>query len=492
MITSQTSTVAYFGNGVATIFAYGFPVTDPSQIQAVTTDPNGNVTTLVLGSDYTVNGVGNADQTQWYITYPISGGTILPTGWLITIGPNFPLEQLTDFENQGGFFPKTVEACFDYVTLLCQQLQAEIARAITIPIGSTSSPSPNTLIAVADAAVAAVNAIIAAGGVIIPSNTIAGNVTGSTGPATGQTPITVSNLLNIPRVDVASATTTPVGAAPSNYVRVTGTTTVTGFDVAASGVRRTVLFGGILTLTYNSTSLILPTAANIATAAGDIGVFLSEGGGNWRCVDYQTASGIPLALPAVITPTVVQFTAPGASTWTCPVGVTKATVTVIGGGGGAQAASANQVTSGGAGGGMAQKTYSNLVPGTVYNLTVGAGTAGAAGGSSSFVGPTTVTGGGGGAGGASSATVSTCTNGPGLGTGGDLNLSGVAGSGSFYSSATINLLGAGGGNGLYPSTGTGAGGVGVIFEPSFGVGSIGQFSGGGAQAGQPGTVIIEY
>jgi hypothetical protein len=93
------------------------------------------------------------------------------------------------------------------------------------------------------------------------------------------------------RVDVASATTTDIGAAASNYVRITGTTTITGLGTIASGVRRKVVFGGILTLTHNATSLILPTGANITTAAGDCAEFESEGSGNWRCTDYMRASG---------------------------------------------------------------------------------------------------------------------------------------------------------------------------------------------------------
>lgn len=93
------------------------------------------------------------------------------------------------------------------------------------------------------------------------------------------------------RVNVASATTCDIGAAAANYVRITGTTTITGLGTIASGVRRKVVFAGILTLTHNATSLILPTGANITTAAGDCAEFESEGSGNWRCTDYQRAYG---------------------------------------------------------------------------------------------------------------------------------------------------------------------------------------------------------
>lgn len=88
-------------------------------------------------------------------------------------------------------------------------------------------------------------------------------------------------------VNVASAATTNLGAAASQNVRVTGTTTITSFGTAAAGVFKRVLFAASLTLTHNSTSLILPGAANITTTAGDIACFVSEGSGNWRCASYE-------------------------------------------------------------------------------------------------------------------------------------------------------------------------------------------------------------
>jgi hypothetical protein len=93
--------------------------------------------------------------------------------------------------------------------------------------------------------------------------------------------------------DVVSAATTAIGAAAGNYVKITGSNTITAFDnpTAAPNVTRTCLFAAALTLTHNATSLILPGSVNITTAAGDVGIFVHEGGGNWRCVSYQRQSG---------------------------------------------------------------------------------------------------------------------------------------------------------------------------------------------------------
>jgi hypothetical protein len=95
--------------------------------------------------------------------------------------------------------------------------------------------------------------------------------------------------------DVASAATTNLGAVASNRVRITGTTTITSFGSTASGFKF-VRFAAALTLTHNATSLILPGAANITTAANDCCIALPLGSGNWIVVDYQRASGAPIAL----------------------------------------------------------------------------------------------------------------------------------------------------------------------------------------------------
>lgn len=91
--------------------------------------------------------------------------------------------------------------------------------------------------------------------------------------------------------NIASASSIDIGAATGDLVHITGTTTITALGTVAAGVERTLVFDGALTFTHNGTSLILPGAANIVTAAGDVAVMRSEGSGNWRCVGYQRASG---------------------------------------------------------------------------------------------------------------------------------------------------------------------------------------------------------
>lgn len=114
-----------------------------------------------------------------------------------------------------------------------------------------------------------------------------------TGKATFTDTVTMSGAAfnEAARLDVGSSAPN-IGAAASNYIRITGTTTITAFDSVAAGIRRHVMFNASLTLTHNATSLILPAnGANISTAPGDCATFVSEGSGNWRCEKYQRVDG---------------------------------------------------------------------------------------------------------------------------------------------------------------------------------------------------------
>lgn len=96
---------------------------------------------------------------------------------------------------------------------------------------------------------------------------------------------------------IASATTCDLGSKTAGSLTISGTTTITGLGTVSAGIRKSCVFSGILTLTHNGTSLILPGAANITTAANDRAEFESLGSGNWRCNWYVKASGQPVTSP---------------------------------------------------------------------------------------------------------------------------------------------------------------------------------------------------
>lgn len=139
------------------------------------------------------------------------------------------------------------------------------------------------------------------------ANTVRPIVAGGTAAATA---IAANDALNTTSVNLASSATVDLSTATGTIVNITGTTTITALGTVASGAERVLVFAAILTLTHNATSLILPGAANITTAAGDVATMRSKGSGNWVCVSYQRASGgmisNTLTSPTLVTPTVTD------------------------------------------------------------------------------------------------------------------------------------------------------------------------------------------
>jgi hypothetical protein len=125
MITTTQSYVQYQGNGVTTSFPFGFLV--PAASNLVVTITNNNVTppvsTVLSASQYAVSGIGNAAGGS--VTCPASGSP-LPPGWTITIQRVLPLQQNTSLANQGAFYPQVVEGALDYVTMIAQQIEAQL------------------------------------------------------------------------------------------------------------------------------------------------------------------------------------------------------------------------------------------------------------------------------------------------------------------------------------------------------------------------------
>lgn len=108
-----------------------------------------------------------------------------------------------------------------------------------------------------------------------------------------QAPVTAAVLAALafgPFTTIASATTTDLSTVATIGVSISGTVTITGFGTGAN-LLRIGKFAGILTLTHNASSLILPGGTNITTAAGDRFIALSDGSGNWTVVAYTKADG---------------------------------------------------------------------------------------------------------------------------------------------------------------------------------------------------------
>ena len=125
-VSSQTPINRSTGNGVTTVFPYGFKIISEADIE-VTVD--GVVKTLNV--DYTVSGVGNE-----------AGGNVTMTAAPANLASvvrrrNMALVRTTDYQDQGEMPAATLDNDFDSAVLMIQQVDEQIGRAVTVPAGVT-------------------------------------------------------------------------------------------------------------------------------------------------------------------------------------------------------------------------------------------------------------------------------------------------------------------------------------------------------------------
>jgi len=244
------------------------------------------------------------------------------------------------------------------------------------------------------------------------------------------------------------------------------------------------------TVTYSLVDGTLPTGLSLApngTISGSVSGVASDTTYAFTIrasdsVGSYTDRGFSLTVKA---PYVHQFTTVGSTNWVAPANG-NIRVLIIGGGGGG----GHQVGGGGGGGGFVEYQSYSVTAGQVYPIVVGggglggthigqpAGTAGSAGGNSSFDGKTAFGGGGGGSHSGGSATVG--GSGGGGGGGGSASNNGAASNQTTPAGATSG--GSSGGTGRSTDWagggGGGAGGAGIS-SPSAntgGQGGIGKLS----------------
>lgn len=135
MTVSSTTRKAgpFLGNGVTTSFPFTFKVFAASDLALTLYDANGSGTDLVLNSHYTVS--LNADQDAspgGTITYPRAGSP-MAAGYSLVALDVTGATQGTELTSLGRFVPRVIENALDRVTILAQQLQEKVGRALVVP-----------------------------------------------------------------------------------------------------------------------------------------------------------------------------------------------------------------------------------------------------------------------------------------------------------------------------------------------------------------------
>lgn len=151
----------YIGNGNSNTYNYTFKIFSEDDLKVLVKDSVGAVTTLVLGTDYTVTDVNDSaggtivlvDASQAWLD--VNGN--LDTGFSITIRRIVVLDQDTDIRNQGDYFPETIEDEFDKLTMIDQQQQDDLDRSVklseTVDPTTFNTELPADLVGTADASI---------------------------------------------------------------------------------------------------------------------------------------------------------------------------------------------------------------------------------------------------------------------------------------------------------------------------------------------------
>lgn len=133
-IASTTSKVSYNGSGSVGPYSIPYKFTSNADIVATHVSTTGAETTLALTTDYTLTGAGNP-----------SGGTLtlvsaLTTGQKLVIKRSPSIVQETDYVENAAFPAAAHEDALDKLTMICQDLDERIERAVLVDISSSTSP----------------------------------------------------------------------------------------------------------------------------------------------------------------------------------------------------------------------------------------------------------------------------------------------------------------------------------------------------------------
>ncbi|WP_027405469.1 hypothetical protein [Anaerovibrio sp. RM50] len=133
MISNKIVKASYSGNGVTRQWGIPFAYTDASQICVALLEDD--VQTILDSNDFTVNtGSGVVVYPKSNDDDPIAAGVVL------VVFRDTDITQLSDLTNQGGAWPETIEASLDKLTLIAQEQNEKLGRAVLSDItGGTTA-----------------------------------------------------------------------------------------------------------------------------------------------------------------------------------------------------------------------------------------------------------------------------------------------------------------------------------------------------------------
>lgn len=140
-VSSTTAKNTYSGDAATLVFAYTFRILDEDEIVVQLEDSSGNITTQTKTTHYTVSGVGDAAGGNiTFVSAPSATETVI-------LKRGMALTQTTDYSENDAFPAETHEEALDRLTMIAQELDEEIDRAVRLPITTTITDATATGIA---------------------------------------------------------------------------------------------------------------------------------------------------------------------------------------------------------------------------------------------------------------------------------------------------------------------------------------------------------
>lgn len=156
-VSTTAASVTLQGNGASTAWPFAFKVpgatsTDQSNLRVTVVDTTVSpaTTTVIPNGSYSVTGISTptVPSNNGQATYPLVGSP-LAAGQYLTVERVLSQVQSTALSNQGNFYANVVEAAFDYITMVAQDLQAQISRTLKVAV-SDPGGNPATIPVVSD------------------------------------------------------------------------------------------------------------------------------------------------------------------------------------------------------------------------------------------------------------------------------------------------------------------------------------------------------
>jgi hypothetical protein len=138
-ISSTTVKVSYSGNGSTTVFAYTFKILDDDEIQVIIRSSTGTETVKTITTHYTVSGVGSSGGGNiTFLTAPTATQTVV-------LRRLTTQTQETDYIANDPFPADSHEDALDRITMVAQEIQEELGRAIKLSKTNTITSTEFTV-----------------------------------------------------------------------------------------------------------------------------------------------------------------------------------------------------------------------------------------------------------------------------------------------------------------------------------------------------------